>query len=144
MKRNISIVLILPILMATVISCATQQGQYNTQKGAAVGAGIGALLGQIIGQNTESTVIGMSAGTLIGAIIGNAADQSHQAAVDAAKMNKRIVYYDEQGRAVEAIPNKSGQQTQCKKVTKRIWDNGQLVSETIEEICEGEKTTGEY
>ena len=126
-------------------SCATiPEDRYNTQKGAAIGAGIGALLGQAIGRDTEGTLLGAGIGTVIGAIAGNAVDQDHQAARDAAMLNKRVVYVDDQGRAVEAIPVQSSQQTNCRKVTKRHWDNGQLISETIEEICEGEKTTKDY
>ena len=75
---------------------------------------------------------------------GNAADQDYQAARDAARLNKRVVYVDNRGRAVEAIPVQNDQQTNCRKVTKRQWDNGQLLSETVEEICEGEMTTRAY
>jgi len=59
-------------------------------------------------------------------------------------LNKRVVYIDDRGQAVEAIPVQGSQATNCRKVTKRHWDNGQLISETVEEICEGEKTTKDY
>lgn len=127
------------------VSCATvPQDRYNTQKGAAIGAGIGALLGQAIGRDTEGTLLGAGIGTVVGAIAGNAVDQDYQAARDAAALNKRVVYIDDQGQAVEAIPIQGSQGTNCRKVTKRHWDNGQLISETIEEICEGEKTSKDY
>jgi len=144
MKKNILTLFLLSLMLLSV-SCATvPQDRYNTQKGAAIGAGIGALLGQAIGRDTEGTLLGAGIGTVIGAIAGNAVDQEHQAARDAAMLNKRVVYVDDRGRAVEAIPMQSPQQTNCRKVTKRRWDNGQLISETIEEICEGEKTTKDY
>jgi len=144
MKINTLIVLFLSVMILSA-SCATiPEDRYNTQKGAAIGAGIGALLGQAIGRDTEGTLLGAGIGTVIGAIAGNAVDQDYQAARDAAMLNKRVVYVDDQGRAVEAIPMQSSQQTNCRKVTKRHWDNGQLISETIEEICEGEKTTKDY
>ena len=144
MKKNTMIVLFLSVIILSA-SCATiPEDRYNTQKGAAIGAGIGALLGQAIGRDTEGTLLGAGIGTVIGAIAGNAVDQDYQAARDAAMLNKRVVYVDQQGRAVEAIPVQSSQQTNCRKVTKRHWDNGQLISETIEEICEGEKTTKDY
>jgi len=144
MKKNTLIVVFLSV-MALSAACATvPEDRYNTQKGAAIGAGIGALLGQAIGRDTEGTLLGAGIGTVIGAIAGNAVDQDYQAARDAAMLNKRVVYVDNQGRAVEAIPVQDTQQTNCRKVTKRHWDNGQLISETIEEICEGEKTTKDY
>jgi outer membrane lipoprotein SlyB len=144
MKKNILTIIILSVMFLSV-SCATvPQDRYNTQKGAAIGAGIGALLGQAIGRDTEGTLLGAGIGTVVGAIAGNAVDQDYQAARDAAMLNKRVVYVDEGGRAVEAIPVQSSQETNCRKVTKRHWDNGQLISETVEEICEGEKTTKDY
>jgi len=144
MKKSILRLLLLSVMFLSV-SCATiPEDRYNTQKGAVIGAGIGALLGQAIGRDTEGTLLGAGIGTVIGAIAGNAVDQDYQAAKDAAMLNKRVVYVDDQGRAVEAIPIQSSQQTNCRKVTTRHWDNGQLLSESIEEICEGEKRTRDY
>jgi hypothetical protein len=48
------------------------------------------------------------------------------------------------GRDTEAIPSEANQQTNCHKVTKRTWKDGELIKETIEEVCEGEKQSGEY
>lgn len=146
MKR-ISGVLALVLAVSVIVSCATTDPEYyNTQRGAAVGAGVGAGLGQVIGRNTGATLIGAGVGTLIGAIIGNAVDQSYQASREAALTNKRIVYYDDRGGAVEAtpFPGAGDQKTNCRKVTKRVWENGQLKSETVEEVCEGEKYTSDY
>lgn len=144
MKRNILIVVLLSIMFFSV-SCATKQpDRYNTQKGAAIGAGAGALMGQAIGGDAEGTLQGAVIGTLVGAISGNAVDQEHQAARDAARTNKRVVYVDQGGHAIEAIPVQNDQQTNCRKVTKRQWDNGHMISETVEEICEGEKITQNY
>lgn len=144
MSQKLSFLLVLTILLTTV-SCATvPEDRYNTQKGAAIGAGIGALLGQAIGRDTESTLIGAGIGTLVGSIAGNAADQSYAASREAARTNKRVIYIDDNQRAVEAIPGAYNQQTNCRKVTKRQWDKRTLISETTEEICEGEKTSPDY
>lgn len=137
------------ILLATgtaFFSCATAgpPERYNTQRGATIGAGVGALAGQAIGRNTEATLIGAGVGTLLGAIFGNAADQTHAAAREAAMINKRVVYYDDHGSALEAFPGPINQHTNCRKVTKRLWERGRLISETVEEICEGEKFTRGY
>ena len=144
MKQNTLIVLLFSLMFLSVSCATTQPDRYNTQRGAAIGAGIGALMGQAIGRDTEATLLGAGIGTLVGAIAGNAVDQEYQATRDAARTNKRVVYIDRGGRAVEAIPVQNDQQTNCRKVTKRQWDNGQLLSETVEEICEGEKSTTNY
>jgi len=116
-------------------SCASYPpGRYNTQAGAAIGAGTGALLGQAIGRNTEGTLIGLAAGTIIGALVGNAVDQQNQAAMDAAAYGKPVIYYDEGRRAVEAVPVGSSDPN-CQRVRKRIWENGKLIKETVEEVC---------
>ena len=129
-----------------LISCAsTYPDRFNTQRGAIIGAGMGALAGQLIGRNTQSTVIGAGVGTLLGAIVGNAVDQQRQIMNEAAATNKRIVYYDDSsGQAIEAIPGPEDQHTKCRKVTKRVWDKGYLVSERVEEVCEGEKLSKKY
>ncbi|MGD9136211.1 MAG: glycine zipper domain-containing protein [Desulfobacterales bacterium] len=131
------------MLILLLIACGNPN-RYNTQRGAAIGAGVGALAGQAIGRNTNSTLIGAGVGTLLGAIVGNAVDQERQAAVEAAAMDKRIVYYDNKDRAIEAIPGPEDQHTKCRKVTMREWDRGNLVSEKVEEVCEGEKVTSHY
>lgn len=144
MKHSITVGLML-VLAAMVASCATAPPEYyNTQRGAAIGAAVGGLGGQIIGGNTEGTLIGAAVGTLLGAVLGNAADQQYAAAREAYATDKRVVYYDDHGGAVEALPGPRDQNTQCRKITKRVWNKGTLVSETVEEICEGRKSTSDY
>jgi len=140
------IVILAMVILALCLSCAGRHsGHFNTQRGAAIGAGFGALAGQLIGSNTKSTLIGAGVGTLVGAIVGNAVDQESQITREAAATNRRIVYYDdEHDHAIEAIPGPEDQQTKCRKVTKREWDKGYLVSERVEEICEGEKVSRKY
>ena len=134
MKKH-HIVLLILTSSFFLVSCAHYPpDRYNTQAGAAVGAGMGALIGQAIGGNTESTLIGLAAGTILGALVGNAADQDYQAARDAAQYGKPVIYYDKSGHAVEAIPEGTNDPN-CRKVRKRIWENGELVKETVEEVC---------
>jgi len=135
MKRS-RYILIIPLLVVVLFSCAHYPpDRYNTQKGALIGAGAGALLGQAIGGNTAGTLIGLAAGTIFGGLVGNAVDQDYQAARDAALYDRRVVYYDKKGAAVEAVPEPLEGKTDCRKVTKRVWQDGKLVSETVEEIC---------
>lgn len=145
MKTTLKGIVIL-IVLALIASCAGRQyDRFNTQRGAAIGAGFGALTGQLIGRNAKSTLIGAGVGTLVGAIVGNAVDQERQIAREAAVTNRRIVYYDQaEDHAIEAIPGPEDQHTKCRKVTKREWDKGYLVSEHVEEICEGEQLSRKY
>ena len=145
MKKTTNLLLIL-LTLTFLVSCAGRHSHYyNTQRGAAIGAGVGALSGHIIGRDAKATLIGASVGTLLGAVVGNAVDQRRQIVREAAATNKRIVYYDRNdNQAIEAIPEPQDQSTQCRKVTKREWDKGYLVSEKVEEICEGERLTSEY
>ena len=137
---------IILMALALLISCATAHpDRYNTQRGAAIGAGIGAISGGIIGRNGKGALIGAGVGTLLGAIVGNAVDQQHQIAREAALTNRRVVYYDDKNdHAIEAIPGPVDQHTKCRKVTKREWDKGHLISERTDEVCEGEKLSSTY
>lgn len=134
-RYAIGIILLIPFVF--VAACAyAPPDRYNTQRGAAIGAGAGALIGQAIGHNTGSTLIGLAAGTIFGALVGNAIDQDYQAMRDAVRLDKPVVYYDRRGSAVEAIPEGVDERTDCRKITKRVWKNGELISETVEEICD--------
>lgn len=133
--KKLFVFLFILIVSAVLVSCAYPPDRYNTQRGALVGAGAGALLGQAIGHNTGGTLIGLAAGTILGGLVGNAVDQDYQAARDAAQYQKPVIYYDKNGAAVEAIPGAYDQKSNCRKVTRRTWKDGQIVSETVEEIC---------
>ncbi len=141
MKGTASKIMVLLLFGVLLASCAHYPpDRYNTQKGAVIGAGAGALLGQAIGRNTEGTLIGLAAGTIIGALVGNAVDQDYQAAREAAAYEKPVIYYDRKGSAVEAIPGPVDDKTNCSKVTKRVWQDGKIVSETVEEVCREPET----
>jgi hypothetical protein len=134
MKKYHIVMLTLALSLLFASCVYYPNGRYNTQVGAAVGAGTGALIGQAIGGNAQSTLIGLAAGSILGALVGNAVDQDYQAARDAAQYGKPVIYYDSTGHAVEAIPEGTNDPN-CQKITKRIWENGTLVKETVEEVC---------
>ena len=104
MKRPIIYLMLFSLILLMTSFATTQPDRYNTQRGAAVGAGIGTLMGQAMGRNVESTLLGAGIGTLVGVIASNTVDQENQAARDAVRTNKRVVYVDRHGRAVEVIP----------------------------------------
>jgi hypothetical protein len=133
MKTHVVILTI--ILSFLFVSCAPYPpGRYNAQAGAITGAGMGALIGQAIGGNAHSTLVGLAAGTIIGILVDNAMDQNYQATRDAARYGKTILYYDQNGQAVEAIPE-GAVDSSCQKVRRRVWENGKLIKETVDEIC---------
>ena len=81
----------------------------------------------------------------MGAIVGNAVDQEHQMAREAAAPTGGLVDdAEKRDHAMKIVPSPEDQQTTCRKVTKREWDKGYLVSERVEEICEGEKVSRKY
>lgn len=143
-KKGMGAVAVAVFCFSTSACAPVPGGQYNTQKGAMIGGGLGALLGQAIGHNTQGTIIGLASGAILGALVGNAQDQSAAATRSAASTGKRVVYYDDHGGAVEASPMGMNQSTNCHKVQKKVWSNGQVVSDTIEEVCEGTKRTDQY
>ena len=65
---------LLPVIIFTLSSCASDQYSKGTQ-GAGMGAAGGAIIGQAIGRNTEATLIGAAVGTVLGYIVGNEMDK---------------------------------------------------------------------
>ena len=142
--KKYHVVILFLTLSSLLVSCATvPYDRYNTQKGAVIGAGVGALIGQAIGGNTAGTLTGLAAGTILGALVGNAVDQDYEAVREAAQSGKPVIYYDENGHAVEAIPEEIDDPN-CTRVRKRIWENGKLIKETVEEICGPSPPVVEY
>ena len=141
---KIHMVILTLFLSVLLVSCAHYPpDRYNTQTGAVTGAGMGALIGQAIGGNTQGTLIGLAAGTILGALVGNAIDQDYQAARDAAQYDKPVIYYDKDGHAVEAIPEGSTN-ANCRQVRKRVWENGKMIKETVEEVCTSPPPVAQY
>lgn len=143
--KKLFLIAIAMMLVFSISSCAAPPDRYNTQRGAAIGAGFGALTGQIIGHSARSTLLGAALGTVVGAVAGNAVDQDYQAAREASynTYSPRPVTYYGQRYAVPA-PYYSVPQNRCRTITRRTWDNGRVVSETTEEICEGSRYRNDY
>ncbi len=141
-NKAVSFLMVATILTASVpfmVSCS-QHGQ----TGAAIGGGLGAAAGALLDEDNRwrGAVIGGAIGSIFG---GTLAEISHQAAVEAAREGKPVVYESENGyRRVEATPVDYNQQTKCHKVRERVWEDGKLVKDQIREVCESEKTESTY
>jgi len=117
-------------------------GTNSTYKGAGVGAVGGASIGALLDKKDpwRGAVIGGAIGTVIGASFGKIVDDATQ---EAAETNRQVVYRKD-NMVVEATPIASNKHTHCKKVRKRIWKNGRLIRDEIQEVCEAEKEENIY
>ncbi len=119
----------------------------SNQTGAAGGAVIGGAAGAIIDKDNpwRGAVIGAAVGAAIGVGIS---ELSKKAAREAVEQGKPVAY-TKGDTTVLAEPvgtpyHKSTGETTCRKVRKRIWKNGKLIEDRVEEVCEGEKTESRY
>ena len=131
MKKSICILIIGLFL---IMGCAS-----NTMKGAGAGAGAGTIASVIAGKSGSTAALLIMGGALLGGAIGNVMDQMDEQAktmsLQSENQNKTIMVVEE-----EPINSK----TKCSKVTKRKWKNGKMISETIEEICTGNRKSNVY
>jgi len=138
MKKVMALVLV--IALGTITWGCTQ---YHAQ-GAGVGAAVGGIAGALLDRKNpwRGGVIGGALGAVAGATI---TDISMQASREAAVTGKPVEYRTSDGRGVyRADPIAYNEQTKCRKVQERVWEDGRIVKDQIKEICEGEKTEPRY
>ena len=127
MKKVLYMLVVLSFIVA---GCAS-----NTSRGAGYGAGAGTIASVIAGKSGSTAALLIMGGALLGGAVGLAMDeQAKQASMQPANRNKTVMIVEEQPE----------QGTNCTKVTKRRWKNGKMIGETIEEICDGRKSTKTY
>ena len=129
MKRILIIMLIATFLF---VGCATNK----TMQGAGIGAGAGTIISVIAGKSGGDAALWILGGALAGGLIGNLADQADQQAKQLSTENRGKVYV--------AQTEEPTSKTNCRKVTKRNWKNGSLISETTEEVCTGNRQSNTY
>ncbi len=127
---------------ALTLGCATTE---RTYQGAAVGGASGASIGALIDRHNRwrGAVLGAAIGSVVG---GTLTEISSRASREAAAENRTVVYRNPaQGTVVETSPlPQNNASTHCHKVRRRIWKNGALIKDTVEEVCESDKTVGSY
>ncbi len=139
--KNLPLIIIAFFSLFLLTNCATTQDN-ATYQGAGLGAAVGAATGALLDEHNpwRGAVIGATAGAILG---GGITEISKKASTEAAQKNQPVVY-QYGNRVVEATPMAYNQRTHCHKVHKRIWQDGNLVEDRIEEVCEGNKTTNTY
>jgi hypothetical protein len=112
------------------------------------GAGTGAVLGGIAGALLDHKnpwrggVIGAALGGVAGATI---TEISMKGSSEAAATGQPVEYRTSDGTGVyRAEPVGYDAQTKCHKVHERVWENEQLVKDTVREVCESDKTEPGY
>ena len=135
------LVLLVAGILLSASACTTTQGSAPYQ-GAGLGAAVGALSGALLDHHNPWR--GAVIGGAIGATLGGGLSAISSGASARAVANGRPVVYRQGNAVVEATPLDYNQKTYCHKVHKRVWRNGQLVTDRIEEVCEGSKTGNYY
>jgi outer membrane lipoprotein SlyB len=138
MKTMVSLLLIVSLIAATA-GCT----QYHAQ-GAAAGGAVGGVAGALLDSKNpwRGGVIGAALGAVFGATITDVSMRANQESVQA---NRPVEYRTTDGRGVyRADPLPVDEQTRCKKVRERVWENDRLVKDQVREVCEGERYERRY
>jgi hypothetical protein len=129
------LIVIAMIAMFLTVGCATNK----TMQGAGIGAGAGTIASVIAGKSGTTSALLIMGGALLGGLAGNTMDQMDKQAMamsqQPANAGKSIVVMEE---------GPTNAQTKCRKVTKKVWKDGNRISETTEEVCTGNRTSNQY
>jgi len=156
MKTTLMVLLAIALIMTT-FSCASNNQQLLGAMGGAAGAG--AALYQ--GLNPTALALYTIGGVVGGMYVGDAIDQKKQKNRDndqyyliesnrekadrlwkeAEARQTSVNVYNSGGSGYGSIPQGN---TNCEKVTRRQWNGNQIVSETTEEVCRGQRNTSTY
>lgn len=147
MKKIICSLLTAIFLIVTLGACT----QYHAQ-GAGAGAVLGGVAGALIDHKNpwRGAVIGAGIGAATGLAITDIAYRAaHDKVIEAAQTNREVAYQYRNRQTGEtayvvATPVAYNQETNCKKVHKRVWINGNLEKDAMTEVCEGNRITNEY
>jgi hypothetical protein len=131
MKKLLCSIIIVAFLITT-FGCATNR----TMQGGALGAGAGTIVSVIAGKSGSTAALWILGGALLGGIVGNTMDEQAKSVSMEPQNRGKIVIAEEH--------HANNGSTNCHKVTKRSWKDGNMVSETTEEVCNGNRKTNTY
>ena len=119
------------ISMFLIAGCASNAG-----RGAGIGAGAGTIASVIAGKSGATAALLIMGGALLGGAIGTVMDEQAKAAsLQPENRGKQVMIIEES--PINASTN-------CRKVTKKVWKDGNRISETTEEVCTGTRTSNSY
>ncbi|MCL4492237.1 MAG: glycine zipper 2TM domain-containing protein [Nitrospirae bacterium] len=135
------------ILLIFVLAASSDLATYHYEGGAAGGV-LGGIAGALLDRKNpwRGGVIGAGLGAVAGATI---ADVSVRGAREAANTGRPVEYRTEDGRGVYRAEPASdvyrpNENTKCRKVHEKTWEDGRLVKDHVKEVCESEKTESRY
>ncbi|MEW6002808.1 MAG: glycine zipper 2TM domain-containing protein [Nitrospirota bacterium] len=136
MRKIVSLMVVLALIILT-FGCT----QYHAQ---GAGAVLGGIAGALLDRHNpwRGGVIGGALGAVAGATL---TDISMRASRESAVTGRPVEYRTEDGRGVyRADPVSYDEQTRCRKIRERVWEDDRLVKDTTKEVCEGEKFERRY
>lgn len=125
MKRLIVLLITLAFLASACVTTTPSNAPYQ---GAAVGAAVGSAVGAAVDRDNRwrGAVIGGTAGAVLGGAL--------------TEINQRAV----QSRQPTVTVTPSTGETRCHKVHRRVIENGRVVKDVVEEVCEGQRYVPAY
>lgn len=133
MKKIVTILLILALY--PLAACTSYHAQ-----GAGVGGAIGGITGAILDHKNpwRGGLIDAGIGAIAGATI---ADISVRGSQEAVSHGRPVEYTTEDGRGRYYAEPESDYYydgtTRCRKMRKKVWEDGRLVKDSVREVCEG-------
>lgn len=142
--------IILFFVMIFLTGCVSTKGQ-----GGAFIGGLAGMAGSALGKgNRPTTIILGSAGAILGYMIGNEMDKEDHMQKDTIYVENMQTdsyqnndnYYQSNNNYYQRNSNyqRNNDITDCRKITTRLTDEMGRTSETIEEICEGNRIERTY
>lgn len=142
MKKMVVVVVMVVVSAVLLAGCATGLSRTG-EEGAGIGAGLGAVTGALLDHKNawRGGILGAAAGAVL---LGTVGELSYRGAREAAESGRTVQYATSNGGVFQAEPGAYDEQTHCRKVHERLWNNGQLVKDQVKEVCEGTETTNSY
>jgi len=136
------------IAIATVaVLLLTACTQYHYE-GATAGGVVGGVAGAVLDHKNpwRGGVIGAGLGAILGATL---TDISMRGSREAYRTGRPVEYRTEDRRGIyRAEPAGdyyyTDEQTRCRKVHEKVWEDGRIVKDRVREVCESEKREKGY